>query len=113
MVRNGWYMPSPKESICTLKFMMKVRKGKIWCPKQSEMRPRQIPEPPPRQELADAIHESIQEWIRNNKIDDEQKPKVAAFAKNVKKKLADSDWLQAMLFYCDPDHRFFSKGYGY
>ena len=33
MLRNGWRLPARKQSICTIGFMERVRKGEIYCPR--------------------------------------------------------------------------------
>ena len=113
MVHNDWFMPNFKEAIVTLKFMRKVRSGKIWLPKVNELRPKIIAEPPPRKELAIAIVESIELGIRNGRVTGARIDPVRALGKQIKKKLGDSDWLCTMLAYCNPVHRFLARDYGY
>ena len=38
MIRNDWFMPNAKEGIVSLAFMKSVREGKIWLPKQQEVK---------------------------------------------------------------------------
>ena len=37
MVRNSYYMPHAKQSICTIKWFEEIRNQISWCPKQSDL----------------------------------------------------------------------------
>ena len=56
MIRNGWLLPAPKQSICTLDFMQRVRKGEIYCPRVDEVKvPPVCITPPPKEILISKI----------------------------------------------------------
>ena len=68
MVRNKYFMPHQNENIVTLKFMKDVRAGKIWLPKTKEITPIKLPDPPPRQKVADEFHKIAGNLIANRKV---------------------------------------------
>ena len=56
MLRNGWLLPAKKQSICTLDFMTRVRKGEIFCPHVNLVKcPPVCVTPPPKEILIDKI----------------------------------------------------------
>ena len=48
MIRNGYVLPSYKQAICTLDFMLRVRAGEVWVPRGNECRAIKVATPPPR-----------------------------------------------------------------
>ena len=61
-------MPHHKENIVSLKFMKDVRAGKIWLPKHGDVKVIQLPDPPPRQKVADEFHKRVAHMIANGRI---------------------------------------------
>ena len=53
LIRNGYVLPHPKQSICSLKFMQSVRKGEVWVPRKDQCNGFvKVATPPPRDKLA-------------------------------------------------------------
>ena len=53
LIRNGYVLPHPKQSICSLKFMQLVRSGEVWVPRKEQCNGFfKIATPPPRDKLA-------------------------------------------------------------
>ena len=46
MIRNGYAVPNYKSSLCSIKWMRRVRAGKYWCPKAKEIHPMTCADPP-------------------------------------------------------------------
>ena len=56
MLRNGWLLPAPKQSLVTLEFMERVRLGQVFCPRVGQVRaPPPCVTPPPKRILLDKI----------------------------------------------------------
>ena len=51
MVRNGFFMPTMTSSICSLDWMDKVREGKLWIPKDEEVRLKNCAAAPTKQNV--------------------------------------------------------------
>ena len=48
MIRNKYILPSKKQAICTLDFMLRVRAGEIWVPRRNDCSAVKVATPPPR-----------------------------------------------------------------
>ena len=60
MLRNGWYMPSKHSELCSLKWMRKVKKFKIYSPKRVDLNlSKQCWNPPPLRDLLDKLENSM------------------------------------------------------
>ncbi len=55
MLRNGWYLPHLKSSLVNQDYLEKVKAGKVWCPKYSDIRLSPCPDPPPKSLLLDLL----------------------------------------------------------
>ena len=55
LLRNDYFPPSIKSSICTKAWMEKVRFKEIFCPKVSSIRLRNCPQAPGRETLLDML----------------------------------------------------------
>ena len=51
MVRNGYMMPNYKSSLCCLKWMERVRRGKYYCPLSKDIHPMNCADPPQKEEI--------------------------------------------------------------
>lgn len=51
VLRNEWYLPSFKSSMCTESYLRNVLTGKIFCPKFSDIVMRPCPRPPSKEIL--------------------------------------------------------------
>ena len=59
MLRNGWRLPSRKQSVVTLQFMEKGRSGAIFCPRVEHIKsPPICLTPPPKEKLIEKIIEA-------------------------------------------------------
>lgn len=47
LVRYGYHMPALKSSIVTMKYMERVKQGKVYCPLTRDIRLKACPRPPP------------------------------------------------------------------
>ena len=56
MLRNGWVLPALSQSIITIDFMQRVRRGEIFCPKTTQIKtPAVCLTPPPKNVIIDKI----------------------------------------------------------
>ena len=44
--RNGWYLPSLTSTLVTVKYMISIKDGEIWCPRYEYLKMRPCPRPP-------------------------------------------------------------------
>ena len=113
MIRNGYVLPSYKQAICTLDFMLRVRAGEVWVPRGNECRAIKVATPPPRQQLAEIFSTSVDLKVQNGNFTAQQVQPLFALREIVVKKLADSNWLIQVIYFLNPDHDIFQKEFFY
>ena len=97
MQRNNWYLPSLKSSIISQEYIEGVRKGTIYCPKYSDLKPKPCPDPPTKEYL-------LNELVRITT----EKGKDIGASDN---KVPDRNWLISVLAIFAPTHLIFKKDY--
>ena len=109
--RNGFCMPSAKSSICTIEFMMAVRRRECYCPTYTEMSQRACPKPPTVKIVKKAVVEALGRAVFNPRCAKELADQCRILLKFLEVKEADRRWLLIILATVEPDHDFFGKSY--
>lgn len=97
MIRNGWYLPKRKTSICTEQYLKDVLMDKIWCIKFKEVKLLPCPRPPPKQVMVEKFHAlaTANKWV--TAVTEDHMP--------------DKRWLMDVLSSFCPDDEIFGKGF--
>ena len=95
-IRNGYCLPE-SEAFCTIDYMFGVVKGRLYCPKYSEVRLAPCPTPPPKE---DVLSEVIRILAVKKK-----------FLGDTRKQAPERKWLLLVLSTLAPGHLFFTKAY--
>ena len=72
MLRNQFYLPSFKSSLCSLKYMESVRNGTVYCPKYHEIRVLACAAPPTKDVLLGELNSAAQKKGLDLGIDDKK-----------------------------------------
>ena len=99
VIRNGWYIPPPKSSIITIKWLAEVKTGQIWVPKYHEVRMRACPTPPSKDIIIKELTKACQKVGKKAPIIAKD-PRTAPVA-----------WCLHLLSTVEPGHQFFTKGF--
>jgi hypothetical protein len=59
MQRNGYYLPAFKSQICSVDYMLKVKKGLIWVPRYKDLRLAPCPLPPSKKDFVTEVFHHI------------------------------------------------------
>ena len=99
MQRNGFFMPSISSTLVTVKYMISVKEGEVWCPRYEYVKLRPCPRPPLKSLMIEELHKELEEFKekRNTGIWDKHEP--------------DVEWLLVSLATLNPNHRYFKKDY--
>ena len=96
--RNEYVLPKIKSGICTVQWMIKVRSGEVWCPKETDVKNfKQCTQPPKKEELLKEVLTVAAAKRRRTGMDAKHVP--------------DKAWLLVVLSVLEPNHRFFKKDY--
>jgi hypothetical protein len=101
LIRNLFYLPQFKSSLCNYDYLCGVKEGKIFCPKTTELRIRVCFTPPTKQVVIAAIM----------KLARAQNPPLNMGFDEASKATPDKSWSLWILSTLNPDHPFFAKGY--
>jgi hypothetical protein len=101
MQRNGWYLPPMKAGLCSVEYMMKVKEGKVFCPKYSEVRLAPCPVMPTKAEFLKEILLELE--AKNSEI--------SVGLEIHEHDRVDLQWLFHLLSTINQEHQFFSKSY--
>lgn len=97
MLRNGYLMPRYKSSLCCVKWMMKVKDGRYWCPLTKDIHPIQCADPPKKDLILEHLYKFAADKGHKLGI--------------TEKRVPDRDWALQVLFAIKPDLVFFKKDY--
>jgi len=99
MLRNGWYLPAITSTLLTVKYMLSIKDGAVWCPRYEYLKLRACPRPPLKSLLISELHLELNSFKekRNTAIDETHQP--------------DVDWLLIALATLNANHRYFAKNY--
>ena len=72
MQRNGWYLPAITSTLVTVKYLLDIKDGIIWCPRYEYLKMRACPRPPLKSLLIEEVKQELQSFKekRNIGIDD-------------------------------------------
>jgi hypothetical protein len=59
MQRNGFFMPSVSSTLVTVKYMIAIKEGEIWCPRYEYLQMRACPRPPLKSLLIEELNEAL------------------------------------------------------
>ena len=97
MIRNNFYVPNYKSSLCCVKWMKRVRSGKYWCPKKKDIHPFSCADPPKKAEILEQLIGFATDKGKNLGISEKRQP--------------DKQWALQMLAVLKPDHVYFRKDF--
>ena len=97
MIRNSYYLPSFKSSLCSLDYMEKVRSGTVHCPRHAEIRLLPCAAPPTKEFLLAELNRVAQKKGLDLGISEKKQP--------------NRDWMLAVLSTMEPTHKIFRKDY--
>ena len=97
MIRNQYFVPQYKSSLCCVKWMQRVRTGKYHCPKVQDLRPMNCADPPLKEEILEHLLGYAKDKGLNMGIS--------------MKRMPDKHWALQVLHSFKPDHKFFKKDY--
>jgi hypothetical protein len=99
MQRNGWYMPSESSTMVTVKYMIAIKEGEVWCPRYEYLKLRPCPRPPLKSLIIEELHKELDSFKekRNTGIWEKHEP--------------DVEWLLISLASINANHRYFAKDY--
>lgn len=92
-----YLMPSLSSGICTVEWMHAVRQGTYWCPKMSELQPRNCTRPPPKPLVLAELRRLLRERRMKPFGPEGHEP--------------DRAWALTCLACLQPEHEFFQPGY--
>jgi len=99
--RNRYYVPKMSSRLCSVTYLLGIRKGQLWVPRYEQVRLAPCPLPPTKKEFVDEVfrHLASKNVSVNLGFGPDEWDKV------------DLDWIKNVLSTLDPEHRFFHKGY--
>ena len=97
LLRNGLFLPNLKCSLCSVKWMMRVKDGRYWVPKIADVRHLNCADPPLKAEVLDQLIAFSEDMGRKLGITIKRQP--------------DKRWALQMLAHLKPTHKFFRKDY--
>ena len=97
MIRNGYLVPAYKSSLPCLKWMIRVRSGKYWCPKVKDIHPANCAEPPKKEDILYHLLSFAKDQGKNLGI--------------TEKRVPDKQWMLQVLNVLKPDHHYFRKDF--
>lgn len=111
MLRNGWVLPAPKQSLCTLDFMQRVRAGEIYCPRVEHIkRPPVCLTPPPKETLVEKIDIACANRMARG---EDTAALERLLERLLNKKAADTAFLVQVLHLVDENDEIFQRNYVY
>ena len=116
LLRNGFYVPSEKDSILTLEFMNGVaQQSKYWLPMASEIGIYNCASAPSRQECAAELYEVLEACMDQKKVPEAVVVRMRATTRKVLKKPPSKQWsLNVLGSSCKQlgyEHPWFAKGF--
>jgi hypothetical protein len=73
LMRNGWFMPAYKGQFLNSDVLIKIRDGRMYCPKFADLVPRPCPCPPDAQTLKNELNNGIEHHLTT--MDQSLKPR--------------------------------------
>ncbi len=103
--RKGYYMPTDKADILTIKFCDQVFREEVFCPKQRECHPIQIADPPTRDQLRDILCGLLVQAVRPDQIH------YRRLREHLLDRSADMAWLTSVIYAVHHDNPIFAENY--
>ena len=97
MVRNGWYLPPLKSRCISLKYLVCIQRGIVYCPQFKDVRLQPCVSRLPKKQIYQDIRKLVNEKGMKLGIKSEQMPV--------------ADWLANVLSTLNPNHKMFSKSF--
>jgi hypothetical protein len=106
---EGVVLPRQQSAICTVDFLRRVFDGSMWCPHLSTSVHRPILNPPTIRDLQDMTIDALREHCSDEESD--RVPAKLALLEVLENKVADRDFLLAVIATTDEQHPVLQKNY--
>jgi len=97
LLRNGYYLPKLKSTMCSEHYLVNVMDGTYSCFKAEEIKVRICPRPPPKDVLLEKFAKLMEKKGLHSGLQEDKYP--------------DKDWLIAMIATLNPEDEIFRKDY--